>query len=943
MKNLLTGILILVFSGSILSQVNYKVEAEKLYRSNRLEEAIKSINKHISENPDDPEGLYLRANCYEDKEDYENAILDYRRSVKLDPNNPEYNSRLAQAKEANKRIQLEKIKGFEREIEIDPAAPRNYLGIARCYKSIEDWENSEIWYDKYLKLEKPSRDEVIRYSEVLAQNNHLNKGEKILREYSGLYPRDQRIWSRYGYFNLWLGKKQTAIHAFKQALVIKPYFKEAQDGLDMASNRPYVFTHIITGVSRPSTYEYPIDKYYRLLKKNPENDELRFALIDKLIEAHRYDEAKSQADYIYGGNIEDPQYAKIADTIRTLQSSYYAAILEEVNKGGANVAESKVVQAADIYESLGRRREGIAVIENYLKLKKGVFPNLRYKYALLLSYDQQYEKAEKQLIFLLMRYPDNLDFQFLRAQILVWSLRDLDIAESYLNNIVRVDPDRTDAILLLSSVHSWKKDFSKSKEYLAAAEIQDPENKNLSIVQSEYDQRLLSYSESQNYKILEEAREFVADEEFKKALKKYDEYFAAASNPSKEEYIEYADLYIKIGRVDKALEVYDKILSKNYDSDAALLKAKHMLWSGDSLKAYQEFSELHKLQPDDYEIALYYGESLHKLKRYDEARELYENLLAKAGDESRRENLKLRLSWLPQEESKGLAFGRHIGITPYYSNYSDNIDFNYTALGVRGEISVTNWLSGGISIVQGDIGSDAYKQKYNVLKGQLTLQNKSAMGFVSMGRFKLKNGKSTAITEAGFRFNIKDRSSFSFAYERNDAAALLYSPNILNENMRVKLFRFGGSHTTKSDISLSANYQKIDITDGNSGSEFVAKAGKKFQKEFSLGYQYYSLDYKFAATDTWGAPLYYSPNNFEYHSIWGRWDAYDEDDLKLTVNGRLGSDFSSDTIIREINLNMRYTIAQNIFLNGEFTLGGSYRFYSEYTYTSALISLNMGL
>ncbi|HEX2983192.1 MAG TPA: hypothetical protein VHO28_06575, partial [Ignavibacteriales bacterium] len=103
------------------------------------------------------------------------------------------------------------------------------------------------------------------------------------------------------------------------------------------------------------------------------------------------------------------------------------------------------------------------------------------------------------------------------------------------------------------------------------------------------------------------------------------------------------------------------------------------------------------------------------------------------------------------------------------------------------------------------------------------------------------------------------------------------------------------------------------------------------------------LDYKFAATDTWGAPLYYSPNNFEYHSIWGRWDAYDEDDLKLTVNGRLGSDFSSDTIIREINLNMRYTIAQNIFLNGEFTLGGSYRFYSEYTYTSALISLNMGL
>lgn len=943
MKNLLAGIIIIAISGSLLCQIDYKTEAEKLYRANRLEEAVKSINKYISENPDDAEGLFIRANCYEDKEDYENAILDYARSLKLSPNNPEYSYRLAQVKEINRNLQIERIEGFEREIEIDPNVPGNYLGIARSYKSMEEWENSEIWYDKYLKLERPSRDEVIRYSEVLAQNNRLNKGEKILREYASLYPKDHRIWSRYGYFNLWLGKKNSAIHAFKQALAIKPFFNEAKDGLDMASNRPYVFTHIITGKSRRNNFEYPIDKYYRLLKKQPENDELRFALIDKLVEAHRYDEAMAQADYIYGGNIDDPQFAVISDTIRALQRSYYTAILEEVSKEGANIPESKVIQAADIYESLGRREEGLAAIENYLKTRRGIFPDLRFKYALLLAYNEKYEKAEKQLIFLLSRYPDNLDFQFLRAQILVWSLRDLDIAESYLNNIVRIKPDRADAVLLLSSIHSWKKDFRKSKEYLAVAEILDPENKNLTMVQSEYDQRLLSYSESQNYKILEEARTLVSEGELTGALKKYDEYFSLTKSISKAEYFEYADLYVKIEREDKAIEVYDKILSQNYDADAALLKAKHLLWSGDSIKAYRQFSGLREKQPDDYEIALYYGESLHKLQRYDEARDLYEELLDKAETEPQRENIRLRLSWLPEKQSTGLVLGRYIGISPYYSNYSDNIDFNYTALGVRAEVSVTNWLSGGISVIQGEISSDAVRQNYNVVKGNLTLQNKSASGFLSMGRFQLKNGKSTAITEAGFRFNIKDKSFFSFSYERNDAAALLYSANILNENMRVKLFRFGGSHTTGSGITMSANYNKIDVSDGNSGNEFMAIIGKKFDKDLSLGYRYYMLDYKYAALDTWGAPLYYSPNNFEYHSIWGTWEAYDEDDLKLSLNGRLGSDFSSDTIMREFSLNIRYDITKSIHLNGGFTFGGSYRFYSEYTYTSALITLNIGL
>lgn len=118
----------------------------------------------------------------------------------------------------------------------------NYLEIGKSYKNLGNWDEAESWYDKYLKLEEASSDEIIRYTEILAKNNHISKGEPILKRYCEKYPDDQRLWSRYGYFSMWLGKTQTAIKAFQNALELKPYFKEALDGLDLARGKGYVYT-----------------------------------------------------------------------------------------------------------------------------------------------------------------------------------------------------------------------------------------------------------------------------------------------------------------------------------------------------------------------------------------------------------------------------------------------------------------------------------------------------------------------------------------------------------------------------------------------------------------------------------------------------------------------------------------------------------------------------
>lgn len=68
-----------------------------------------------------------------------------------------------------------KIEGHKREIALLPDFARNYLEIGKCYKHLGNWTAAEDWYDRYLKLEEPSPDEVIRYTEILAKNNHISK------------------------------------------------------------------------------------------------------------------------------------------------------------------------------------------------------------------------------------------------------------------------------------------------------------------------------------------------------------------------------------------------------------------------------------------------------------------------------------------------------------------------------------------------------------------------------------------------------------------------------------------------------------------------------------------------------------------------------------------------------------------------------------------------
>lgn len=238
-------------AASIILQIGFelKSEYEKLIdsamqlielKSNR--KAIDVLNKVIAQNPSNSLGYKLRADCFMKIKEYQNSRFDYRKAISLEYKN---HSKQVEYKDALNKMTNDwykeldqKIEDFKKETAIDKDKSSTYLRIAKCYTEKEEWEKAEEWYTEYLSKEKNIvEEEVIRYSQVLAKTGSIVKGEAILKKYTELYPEDWRIWSRYGYFAMWLGKKDSAKAAFETALKFKPNFREALEGLDITNKQ----------------------------------------------------------------------------------------------------------------------------------------------------------------------------------------------------------------------------------------------------------------------------------------------------------------------------------------------------------------------------------------------------------------------------------------------------------------------------------------------------------------------------------------------------------------------------------------------------------------------------------------------------------------------------------------------------------------------------------
>lgn len=374
-------ILFFVFSTSVFAQ-RKGTEAMKrqgiIHMNNgKYGEAIDLFNKYIAANPRISEGYSLRALCYEKRHIYKYSVIDLRKAISLDPKNGKYRKNLKRVVDTWYPLLRKRISGHRREIAINKYAAFDYLEIGKSYRWLEEWSNAELWYDKYLTLDNnASPDEIIRYSIILTKTRHIKKGEVILKKWVDRYPEDWRLWSRYGYFTLWLGNRANAADAFTHALGFKPFFKEAQDGLDIATEKGYLIRDD-DGYNRQrkekkrkhKKYQgYPIDLAFARLSRKPSDTKTRFKLVKMLIDVERFEEAREQLSILKDKYEETEKYQELNDVLAPLFEAKYKALLEEsLAKLKQNPNNRELTKrVADYYVRLEKYKTADDVMSEYL-------------------------------------------------------------------------------------------------------------------------------------------------------------------------------------------------------------------------------------------------------------------------------------------------------------------------------------------------------------------------------------------------------------------------------------------------------------------------------------------------------------------------------------------------------------------------------------------------
>jgi tetratricopeptide (TPR) repeat protein len=880
-----------------------KSEALIHMQSGRYGEAINLLNNYISARPQLAEGYNMRGLAYEHRGQYEQAVYDFRSARKLEPENSDIKENLNRVTGEWYKLIYNEIEGYKREIAIDPSKADNYLQIGKSYKNLGEWAEAEIWYDKYLSMEKASPDEIIRYTEILAKNNHMSKGEPILKEYTVEYPDDQRLWSRYGYFLLWLGKTKPAVNAFEHALELKPFFKEAMDGLARAKGNGYTYTFNDTASYKYYKYGikpagYAIDNYFRTLKRNPDDSETRIKLINALMEAERYEEAYQQLLILKDKEGNTEEVRKLSEEVISARDKYYQKQITEYEKLLKQQPGSRdiLVKLAGYYSTIGRYDKAVQLYGDYLAYN----PNdagIRFLYIQNAAWNSQYQLAGNELDVLILQYPDSLKYKLLRAQIYVWQNKDLEEAEKLLNAVLSKDPNNFDALITMTMLKSQQNKFKDAEYYASLAGEINPLNIGIARLKFEIDKQEKINKANELYSILEEARQKVTRKDCYGAVNLYEKY-NSLTLPDENILLEEADAYLCLKDYYSAIKIYDNLLNQSYNYDIAKKRAKVIFWSNDPQKALNEFDRLYAQNPGDSEVRMYIGDCYMQLKQYGNARKIYNDLLVEAPGSKL---IQTRLGWLGEESGNFLSFRfpAYFLLNPEANYYFDNSDFKYSIQGLMFETGINNYLSIGISGYTGELDSASSRLSLYTVQGLFSIRfSKIFSTGLSAGKTFFENNEDIIIGSAYFKAEEKNYL-VKLDYLNQDAAQLFYSPFLVNQRLKVDMVRLSAEYCAESGLIAMGYYNFYAVSDKNRGNNLQFRLGKRFD-DFAAGYEFYYLGFKDVSS------LYYSPEKFESHSIWGEWFIIDNKINELKLGGKIGIIPENNFIPREAYINARF-------------------------------------
>jgi len=939
-----------------------KKQAYKYIQSGRYGEAIEILNKYITSNPQDASAYDMRGKCYENRSQYEEALEDYKRASKLEPGNNNYKNNVIRIRKNWDDIILKRIEGYKRELFRNPKNYDNYLKIAKCYQDLENYNEAEKWFDDYMSKKELSANDAILYANMLIKANKLKKAESIITAQINKYPQDHRLLSKRGWIRNWLGDYKNAINDFERALVIKPFFKEAQDGLDNAKGKGYNFT-IVEKDTGKARFEFAIDKYTRILQKYPNKDDIRFLLIEELLKYKRIGEAQVHLAYLADKYSENEKYKELFEKYEALRDTTFNQQLRtlqaKIQKDPKN--RKYILEIIKFYGNQQMYNNAVNIGMNYLK--EDYDEQIAYYTALYASYNLNYDTALKILSELTNKQPNNFNYTILYCKICVWTNQNLEDASYKLKIILKKEPKNFEALKTYALLNVLIKNYNTADSILRVASKLDYDNYELRklfyvVVKNRNESNIINdYHTVQNLNLQD--NELYTDNEKTLVLlnQKYknDEYF----------YYKLADFYLNNDEIEKYNEVIDNLLLLNNNPDISKNRIQNLIWKKKYNAALSYIQKHEKEYSADAQINLMKLQCYSELKNYKNAKNITDFYNTRFPNNY---IFNLNASWFPGEYYTAFKFSTgkfplFFNVLPEIFTFSDNQYFQYQYQGIRFEAGISSILSATLSIYQGKFSStepiNTYSNKFTNAKIGLLFKlpaNWNTALYFSNVSFGDRTSK--PITELNIN-KLTSEYYVSTTIMSTDARFLVYSPKILFYKLNTNYLNFNGYYKIREDakLSLSTSLLLIDgpvysykITETvdpltqnvirytdtikykkNGGNDFKLRLGKDFYENLHIGYEYYLVKYVNTIAE------YYSPKNFETHGVFAEWLAYKDKEIELKMNGKVGYVFSTDFIIKEFQLVGSYKFNYNLSLNLNVNFGSSARY--ETAYSSRMFNL----
>jgi tetratricopeptide (TPR) repeat protein len=431
---------------------------------------------------------------------------------------------------------------------------------------------------------------------------------------------------------------------------------------------------------------------------------------------------------------------------------------------------------------------------------------------------------------------------------------------------------------------------------------------------------------------------------FEAAADKYDQIMAKLDNPEKNILLEYAAYNTDAKRYKAAIKTYDRILQMGPDFDVASLRAVNYLAVGDTLKAMEELNVLKTERPYDFSANFYIGDIYERMKKNDDAINLYESMIDANSknlanlDSSQISVFQTRLGYLKSGNQYGTAFMGNLSLSPFAAFYSDNQNFHLSIFGGRIETGVIKFLSIGASFARYNITSLAEQRNLTSFMGHVMFSYDNFYASAGLGQTKSLSSSQNNVFQIVTRYEKKNDFGLGLSYEKNDARVILYSPFLLNTNISAGLLRFTGNYFITPSFSLYGYYNYIKVSaDSNAGHDLRIRTDKSVDDIIHVGYEYNYINYSRISV------LYYSPRNFQSHSIWADWNTYKDQKISLHIGGKLGYIPSYDFILREIYGEAMYHPVQMFTISGRISNSGSIRFGTGYNFWAGYLSCYLSI